>query len=78
MATQAAAPANSAEITAPLTIGVLALQGDYEAHARAFKSSGARTVLVRKAEELAGLDGLGDSRRRINDHAQVPRERWIP
>jgi 5'-phosphate synthase pdxT subunit len=42
----------------PITIGVLALQGDYEAHARAFTSAGARTVLVRKAEQLAGLDGL--------------------
>jgi len=42
----------------PITIGVLALQGDYEAHARAFVILGARTVLIRKAEELAGLDGL--------------------
>jgi len=42
----------------PITIGVLALQGDYEAHARAFQNAGARTVLVRKPEELAGLDGL--------------------
>ena len=42
----------------PITIGVLALQGDYEAHARAFASAGARTVLVRKPEELKGLDGL--------------------
>jgi 5'-phosphate synthase pdxT subunit len=41
-----------------ITIGVLALQGDYEAHARAFASLGARTRLIRKAEELAGLDGL--------------------
>lgn len=41
-----------------LTIGVLALQGDYEAHARAFASLGARTRLVRKPEELGGLDGL--------------------
>ncbi len=41
-----------------LTIGILALQGDYEAHARAFAALGARTVLVRKAEELTGLDGL--------------------
>jgi pyridoxal 5'-phosphate synthase pdxT subunit len=47
-----------AEDTHPLTIGVLALQGDYEAHARAFANSGARTVLVRKPEELKGLDGL--------------------
>jgi 5'-phosphate synthase pdxT subunit len=48
----------SAEETPPITIGVLALQGDYEAHARAFQNAGARTVLVRKPEELAGLDGL--------------------
>jgi 5'-phosphate synthase pdxT subunit len=41
-----------------ITIGVLALQGDYEAHARAFASLGARTRLIRKAGELAGLDGL--------------------
>jgi pyridoxal 5'-phosphate synthase pdxT subunit len=41
-----------------LLIGVLALQGDYEAHARAFTDLGARVRLVRKAEELAGLDGL--------------------
>ena len=44
--------------TNPVTIGVLALQGDYAAHARAFASAGARTVLVRKPEELEGLDGL--------------------
>ncbi|MGD0739265.1 MAG: pyridoxal 5'-phosphate synthase glutaminase subunit PdxT [Terracidiphilus sp.] len=48
----------SAEDTKPITIGVLALQGDYEAHARAFANAGARTVLVRKPEELKGLDGL--------------------
>ena len=41
-----------------ITIGVLALQGDYDAHARAFVSLGARTELVRKAEELSRLDGL--------------------
>ncbi len=41
-----------------IIIGVLALQGDYEAHARAFSNAGARTLLVRKAEELAGIDGL--------------------
>lgn len=47
-----------AEDKNPITIGVLALQGDYEAHARAFANAGARTVLVRKPEELKGLDGL--------------------
>ena len=59
MATKTAEQAQeSAADKKSLTIGVLALQGDYEAHARAFRSSGARTVLVRKADELAGLDGL--------------------
>jgi pyridoxal 5'-phosphate synthase pdxT subunit len=41
-----------------LTVGILALQGDYEAHACAFEALGARTALVRKSDELAGLDGL--------------------
>ncbi len=59
MATVAAAGAHEAVgSTIPVTIGVLALQGDYEAHARAFANAGARTVLVRKAEGLAGVDGL--------------------
>ncbi len=59
MATTAGAPPRvGARNSNPITIGVLALQGDYEAHARAFKCAGARTVLVRKPEELAGLDGL--------------------
>ncbi|MGA3333719.1 MAG: pyridoxal 5'-phosphate synthase glutaminase subunit PdxT [Terracidiphilus sp.] len=59
MATKAAPAAHqSAANSKSLTIGVLALQGDYEAHARAFKSAGAYTVLVRKPLELSGLDGL--------------------
>jgi 5'-phosphate synthase pdxT subunit len=37
---------------------VLAIQGDYEAHAQALREAGAEPVLVRKAEELAGIDGL--------------------
>lgn len=39
-------------------IGVLAIQGDYEAHAQALREAGAEPILVRKAEELAGIDGL--------------------
>lgn len=59
MANAGSAPAlESAKDSISITIGVLALQGDYEAHARAFANSGARTVLVRKPEELKGLDGL--------------------
>ena len=40
------------------TIGVLALQGDVREHDRALQAAGARTVHVRRAEELAQLDGL--------------------
>jgi 5'-phosphate synthase pdxT subunit len=43
--------------TAP-RIGVLAIQGDYDAHARALREAGAEPVLVRKPEQLAGIDGL--------------------
>jgi 5'-phosphate synthase pdxT subunit len=39
-------------------IGVLALQGDYDAHAAALREVGAEPLLVRTAEELAGVDGL--------------------
>jgi 5'-phosphate synthase pdxT subunit len=41
-----------------LTIGVLALQGDYDAHRQTLNRLGVRTVLVRKPEELDGIDGL--------------------
>ena len=39
-------------------IGVLALQGDYAAHAEALVEAGALPVEVRKREQLDGLDGL--------------------
>src|ERR1700723_4083247 len=39
-------------------IGVLAIQGDFAAHARALEDAGAEAVEVRKPEALAGLDGL--------------------
>jgi 5'-phosphate synthase pdxT subunit len=39
-------------------IGVLALQGDFEAHARLLRELGADAREVRTAEQLEGLDGL--------------------
>ena len=42
----------------PLTIGVLALQGAFEAHAKALAALGATAKLVRTPAELANLDGL--------------------
>ncbi|HUZ05586.1 MAG TPA: pyridoxal 5'-phosphate synthase glutaminase subunit PdxT, partial [Acidobacteriaceae bacterium] len=40
------------------TIGVLALQGDYESHAVALAEAGATPKLVRTAQELKGVQGL--------------------
>jgi 5'-phosphate synthase pdxT subunit len=39
-------------------VGVLALQGDFEAHQKALERAGAEAVQVRTAEELDRLDGL--------------------
>lgn len=40
------------------TIGVLALQGDFEAHGRALESAGARPVYVRTRADLNSVDAL--------------------
>jgi 5'-phosphate synthase pdxT subunit len=40
------------------TVGVLALQGDFEAHRKAIERAGARAVEVRSAAELDQCDGL--------------------
>jgi 5'-phosphate synthase pdxT subunit len=42
----------------PLGIGVLALQGDFEAHRLMLGSLGAAATEVRTPEQLVGLDGL--------------------
>ena len=39
-------------------VGILALQGDFEAHAKALQRSGAEPVFIRSAEELKSIDGL--------------------
>jgi 5'-phosphate synthase pdxT subunit len=41
-----------------MIIGVLALQGDFDAHRRRLEELGAHVVLVKKPEQLDGLDGL--------------------
>ena len=45
-------------MTTPVRIGVLALQGDVREHAAILTSLGAEAVLVRRPEQLDGLDGL--------------------
>jgi pyridoxal 5'-phosphate synthase pdxT subunit len=41
-----------------MKIGVLALQGDFDAHRRRLDELGAQVVLVRKPEQLEEIDGL--------------------
>ncbi len=41
-----------------LTIGVLALQGDFDAHRRRLEELGAKVVLVKKPEQFDHIDGL--------------------
>jgi 5'-phosphate synthase pdxT subunit len=39
-------------------VGVLSLQGDFDAHAKAIERAGAQSAHVRSAADLEGLDGL--------------------
>ena len=41
-----------------MNIGVLALQGDFDAHRRRLEELGAEVVLVRKPEQFDAIDGL--------------------
>jgi len=41
-----------------MTIGVLALQGDFDAHRRRLEELGANVMLVKKPEQLDEIDGL--------------------
>jgi pyridoxal 5'-phosphate synthase pdxT subunit len=45
-------------VTAAPVVGVLALQGDFEAHARVLRALGAEVREVRVPADLEGLDGL--------------------
>jgi pyridoxal 5'-phosphate synthase pdxT subunit len=41
-----------------MKIGILALQGDFDAHRKRLEELGAKAVLVKKPEQLDGIDGL--------------------
>jgi 5'-phosphate synthase pdxT subunit len=49
---------NAQRPTTVPTIGVLALQGDFDAHRRRLEELGAKVVLVKKPEQLDEIDGL--------------------
>ena len=42
----------------PMTIGILAIQGDYDAHKAVLERLGADVVLVRKPEQLDSIDAI--------------------
>ncbi len=46
------------QLPTTMTIGVLALQGDFDAHRRRLEELGAEVVLVKKPEQLNDIDGL--------------------
>lgn len=48
----------ASKIVIEMKIGVLALQGDFDAHRRRLEELGAEVVLVKKPEQLDGIDGL--------------------
>lgn len=49
---------HEAEPKTAVTVGVLALQGDFDAHRRRLEELGARVVLVKNPEQLSQIDGL--------------------
>ena len=46
------------ELKRPATVGVLALQGDFDAHRKRLEELGAKVVLVKKPEQLDSIEGL--------------------
>ena len=46
------------QLERPLTVGILALQGAYEAHAKTLLSLSVPTKLIRTPDELTGPDGM--------------------
>lgn len=55
---QSSRRANCCRRVAGKTVGILALQGDFEAHRRAVERVGGHAIEVRTAAELAQCDGL--------------------
>jgi 5'-phosphate synthase pdxT subunit len=53
-----AIPRFARDIEKTMIIGVLAIQGDYEAHKTRLEQLGAEVTLVRKPEQLDAIDGI--------------------
>ena len=59
----------SGKIKIRMIIGVLALQGDFDAHRRRLEELGAEIVLVKKPGQLDEIDGLSPT-------PSILRDRW--
>ena len=71
-----------------MKIGIMAIQGDYEAHAKTLDRLGVEHTFVRRPEDLAGISGIilpgGESTTHLKvmteeglfDAAQAIRRRW--
>jgi pyridoxal 5'-phosphate synthase pdxT subunit len=51
-------PRANSNMTAPLKIGIVAIQGDYEAHAKVLEQLGVAYTFIRRPEDLAGVSGV--------------------
>ncbi|MFZ0820688.1 MAG: pyridoxal 5'-phosphate synthase glutaminase subunit PdxT [Candidatus Acidiferrales bacterium] len=49
---------SSPQVTPSVKVGVLAVQGDYEAHAAALRRAGAEVIFVRTVADMEGVDAL--------------------
>ncbi len=64
-------------MTAPPKIGIVAIQGDYEAHAKVLDTLGIPYTFVRRPEELAGLSGVILPGGESTTHLKVMREEGL-
>ena len=46
------------EMSSSSVIGVLAIQGDFDAHSRALRRAGAKPIEIRRVDDLSSVDGL--------------------
>ena len=60
-----------------LKIGILAIQGDYEAHARMLDRLGVKWIYVRQPEDLEGISGLILPGGESTTHLKVMREEGL-
>jgi pyridoxal 5'-phosphate synthase pdxT subunit len=64
-------------MTQPPKIGIVAIQGDYEAHAKVLHSLGVPYAFVRRPEDLAGLSGVILPGGESTTHLKVMREEGL-